>query len=71
MDQFFNWLINAPVWIQTSLMLVVLLPVCAGVAMVMMRLAAVVVPPSDNERQLLLQGERVEAAPERGGKEEV
>lgn len=61
MEQFFNWLINAPVWIQSTLLLLVLLPICAGVAVVLLRLSELIVPPSDNERRLLLEAQPLES----------
>ena len=56
MNEFFNWLINAPVWLQAPLVLLVLLPVCAALAAGVVWLGSAVVPPSDSERQLLWEG---------------
>ncbi|MBB3114928.1 hypothetical protein [Corynebacterium bovis] len=51
-----QWLINAPVWIQTPLLLLVLVPVCAVAALVLVRVVDLLVPADDEERRVIGSG---------------
>ncbi|KAB3520911.1 hypothetical protein GC425_06635 [Corynebacterium sp. zg254] len=62
METFFNWLINAPVWIQTPLVLAVMLPLCTGVAVVLCRVARLVLPVDEDERRYVEAGSGTKSA---------
>ncbi|MCX2163386.1 MULTISPECIES: hypothetical protein [Corynebacterium] len=55
MSALWGWLFNAPVWIQTPLVVVFLLALSAVLAFLVLKLLAVVVPTSSEERDMLAQ----------------
>lgn len=46
-----QWILDLPVWVQTPLVLVVLVVVAAVVAVAMLKLATVLPPLTDEEKQ--------------------
>lgn len=60
MSAFWGWLFNTPVWIQTPLVVVFLVVLSGALAFVVMKVMAVVIPPSAQEREMTTRDDQSE-----------
>ena len=55
-----DWLISVPVWIQTPLVVAIIIPIAGALAWGLYRLSAKALPLSETERAYLAAGKRTE-----------
>lgn len=60
MSAFWGWLFNTPVWIQTPLVVVFLVVLSGALAFVVMKVMAVVIPLSAQEREMTTRDDQSE-----------
>ena len=64
MNAVWGWLFNAPVWIQTPLVVVFLVLLSAALAFVVMKVMSLLMPPSVAEREMLAEQPRANSSGE-------